>query len=201
MREAAATGRPGEWNMAEAGADEMTHVEPGGQIPVWPLGWANIWIDDRGGMHWSRYTHGSTFDSVFEKIHGRPVGRDETCWMLDAVGSVGDAGDDDYNPGLQLNELAVKQLGWVLVKAHGLGSEPDLAVTFDGKATREALSATVRLLRSQPKGARVEVLACEGFAEAVPPGKAIKEIREWAGEAPAAAERPPTWAAPQRRGY
>lgn len=165
---------------------KLVSVRPGEKVPEWPLSWVNVWIDHEGGQHWSRYTHGSVFEAAFERAYGRPVGADENAWMMDKVGSVGDAEDDeDDNPGWQFNELADRSLGWVRVKAYGMdGEKPNWTLKFGDEATHAALQAAIRLVSAQPKDAVFEIEQGDMFGAEAPRGKALKELREWAAEAP-----------------
>lgn len=166
--------------------ERMTHVAPDGDIPGWTKPWANIWVDQVGGMHWTCFTHGTTFEDIFHKVYGRPVGWDEMAWMRDTLGSVGDADDaEDDNPGWQFNELATRSLGWVRVKADQLdNAKPDFVISFDEPATKQALTAVMKLLGTYPVQSKAELNACSSFVDAMPRPKAVSEIREFAAEAP-----------------
>lgn len=170
----------------------LVSVAPGAALPEWTLAWANVWIDRTGGQHWTCYSHGTTFEAAFEAVMGRPVDHRENNWMFDNVGSVGDAEDDDDNPGWQFNELAVRSLGWIRIKGHHLdGLEPSWTVTCDEGVTREALAAARRLISTLPREAVVEMEAFGGFAEEMPPGKASRELREMAEDAPSFSDDSP----------
>lgn len=180
-------------------ADDLVSVAPDAPLPAWELSWANIWIDRQGGQHWSRYSHGSTFEGVFDRVMGRPVDRDENNWMFDNVGSVGDAEDDeDDNPGWQFNELAIESLGWVRVKAYHLdGLEPSWTISCRDSVTQEALQSVVRLLSGQPKDSHVELGLFNELPDDLRLNKALLELRTLAKDASPAADGTPAAPGPR----
>jgi hypothetical protein len=170
--------------MPDEPSQTVLSIPPGGPLPAWPVSWANVWADQLGGLHWTRYSHGTTFETAFLRTYGRVLDRDEWTWMHAEVGSVGDAEEEDDNPGWQFNELATGSLGWVRIKATDLQHlEPRFTISFGETASRQAIQATVRLLSAHPAQSKVEVAACDGFPEETTRGKAIIELREWAAEA------------------
>lgn len=179
--------------MSNKKTQAMISIEPGGPIPNWTLPWANIWVDQIGGMHWSRYTHGTIFEAIFAKNYGRPIQVEESDWMFENIGSVADVDLDDDNPGWQFNELAVRRLGWIRIKATDLGGlSPEFTVGLDDMASKQALNATIRLLRAHPKTTTVDLRIDGDFSTELAVGKALLELRACARDAePAIAGVPP----------
>ncbi len=170
----------------------LVSVAPDAAPPEWTLPWVNIWIDPQGGQHWTRYSHGTSFEGVFKRVTGRPVDRDERNWMYDHIGSVADPEEEDDNPGWQYNQLATRGLGWIRIKGYHLETDaPTWTVTCDEGVTREALDTAVRLLSAQPRNAQIEVSLFGDFANELAPGLAIRELREIAEDAPSASGNEP----------
>lgn len=96
-------------------------------VPTW-CEFSRLWIDHRGGIHASAYTHGSTFQQVWETVMGAPPGLDASLWMQRACGSIprdasdcyeheGGGWEEDDNPGWQWNRWAIEQCGWIRLNA------------------------------------------------------------------------------------
>ena len=186
----------------------VTHVPPRTAFPEWTLAWANIFIDQHGGLHISRYTHGATFDETYTTVFGHPPGSEISMWQLEHVGSVAvDPNDDDVsgedadNPGWQNNRYAADVLGWIRIKLHGFSpatpnseatsvpKRAEIDIQFNSDvAGLKAMDATIALLRTYRKLERSgEVAIAVGIAgegdEAVDVtmsvAKSLEEMAEW----------------------